>query len=375
MAAVTKSADEKFMARAIELATLARGRTSPNPLVGSVVVKNGRIVAEGYHKGTGLPHAEAEALKLAGSKAKGATVYVTLTPCNLEGQVPPCTSGLIKAGVKRAVIASDDPHPKADGALKTLRAAGIQVTTGVLSREADRMNEVFLTWAATGTPFTVVKLAASLDGKIATRTGDSKYITGEPALARVHYWRDIYDAVCVGAGTVLADDPALNVRFVKKPTGPDPSVIVIDSRLRTPPKSKLILGKAAKKFIATTDRGTTARKRVLEAAGARIVEMTDRRGQVDLPRFWRYLGLERVTSVLVEGGPTLAWSLLELGLVDRFALFLAPKLIGGATAPGVLGGAGVEKLTGALPLKNLQTEQVGDDLLITGDLDRRYQAR
>lgn len=363
------------MARAIELAALARGRTAPNPLVGSVVVKDGRIIAEGYHKGTGLPHAEAEALARAGSRAKGSTVYVTLTPCNLEGQVPPCTSGLIRAGVKRVVIASNDPHPKADGALKTLRAAGIGVTTGVMTAEADRTNEVFLRWAATGTPFTVLKLAASLDGKIATRTGDSKYITGEESLRRVHEWRDIYDAVCVGAGTVIADDPALNVRLVRKSTGPDPVVVVVDSRLRTPVDAKLVRGRAPKKIIATTHRGGTPKRHVLERAGVRVLEMTDRRGRVDLPRLWRYLGLERITSILVEGGPTLAWSLLELGLVDRFALFLAPKLIGGGTAPGVIGGGGVEKLTGALPLKNLRTEFLDGDLLVTGDLDRRYQAR
>ncbi len=373
--AADRAADEKFMARAIELAAKARGRTAPNPLVGSVVVKNGRIIAEGYHKGTGLPHAEAEALAAAGSRARGSTVYVTLTPCNLEGQVPPCTLGLVGAGVKRVVVASNDPHPKADGALRRLRSAGIQVTTGVLADEAGRMNEVFLTWAATGTPFTVVKLAASLDGRIATRTGESRYITSEASLRRVHEWRDIYDAVCVGVGTVLADDPVLNVRLVKKPTGPDPSVIVIDSRLRTPPSAKFLKGKAQRKIIFTTSRASPAKRLALEKAGARVVEVTGRDGQVDLARAWRYLGLERITSVLVEGGPTLAWGFLDIGLADRFALFLAPKLIGGSTAPGVLGGRGVAKLAEAIALDDFTSERLGPDLLLTGDLDRRYLAR
>lgn len=369
-----READRKFMARALELAARGKGKTSPNPIVGSVVVKGGRIIAEGYHRGPGLPHAEAEALARAGRRAKGATVYVTLTPCNLEGQVPPCTSGLIAAGVKRVVIASDDPHPKADGALQRLRRSGIEVTTGILKDEAGRLNEIFLTWAGTGTPFTVVKLAASLDGKIATRTGQSKYITGRESLRRVHEWRDLYDAVCVGVGTVLADDPELNVRLTRR-TGADPAVVIVDSRLRTPPTARLFSNRRTKKIIATTGRGGAARRRALEKAGARVVELTDRNGQVDLPRLWRYLGLERITSVLVEGGPTLGWSLIELGLADRFALFLAPRIIGGALAPGVLGGSGVEKLAGAIPVRDLATERLGGDLLVTGELDRRYRAR
>jgi len=352
------------MRRALALARRARGRTSPNPMVGAVVAKGGRTIAEGYHRRAGEPHAEAVALERAGRRARGATLYVTLEPCCHQGRTPPCTEAVIAAGAARVVAAMKDPNPLVNGkGFARLRRAGIAVEVGLLEPEARLLNEVYCHYVATRRPFVTLKLAASLDGKIATRTGSSRWITGQPARLAVHRLRAESDAVLVGIGTALADDPRLTGRLGGSE---QPLRIVVDSRARLPAEAAMLREHGGPVIVATTRRAPKSRLEALRRAGAAVLLVRQRQGRVDLGALLDALGRGEVTSVLVEGGSEMAGSLLEAGLVDKFVLFVGPLLVGGREAPTTAGGRGVARLEDALRLERMTVRRVGPDLMITG---------
>lgn len=358
------------LTRALGLALNGRGRVSPNPLVGAVVLRDGEIVAEGWHEGPGLPHAEAMALAVAGEAARGATVVCTLEPCSHFGRTPPCTDALVAAGVARVVIGLPDPleRERAQGR-EVLRAAGVEVVVadGAEARACAEINAPFLTWALTGRPHVTLKLATSLDGKIATAAGESRWISGPASRGLVHRWRADNDAVGVGLGTALADDPQLTARDL---TGPvrQPTRVVFDSGARLPIDSALVrtAGETPVVVIAAAD-ADAARVGALRDAGVDVVLAPGQRPE-RLAAGLTALGERGVQSLFVEGGAELAGSLIHDGAVDRIAWFLAPMLIGGREAPSALGGAGIARLASAPRLSDIETDRVGDDILVTGRL-------
>ena len=356
--------DEQMMRRAIELARNATGRTSPNPLVGAVVVREGRIVAEGWHRKAGTPHAEVHALNMAGELAKGATVYVSLEPCAHYGRTGPCAKALVEAGVSRVVIAMTDPNPKVAGkGIEILKKAGVEVVTGVLEKEAKELNEVFLKWITTGKPFVALKTAMSLDGKIATASGKSQWITNEKSRYEGHRLRDIYDGILVGINTVLQDNPSLTTRL-REYQGKNPVRIVLDSKARLPLASKLATDGAARTIVAVSAKAPADRVEALKKAGLEI--LTAGTDMVDAAELMNQLGAMGITSILVEGGGRVNFSLLEAGLVDRVYAFVAPKLIGGSKALTPVEGTGFDKLSQAVELVDIKTRLLGDDVMITG---------
>jgi diaminohydroxyphosphoribosylaminopyrimidine deaminase/5-amino-6-(5-phosphoribosylamino)uracil reductase len=358
--------DEVYMRLALDLARCGRGRTSPNPMVGAVVVKEGRIVGQGYHERAGGPHAEVVALREAGEAARGATLYVSLEPCCHTGRTGPCTEAILEAGVARVVAAMKDPNPLVAGrGLERLRQAGLEVTVGVLEREAARLNEVFCKYITTRRPFVVLKVAMTLDGKIATRTGASRWITGPAAREYVHALRDTYDAVLVGRGTVLADDPALTVRLPQG--GRDPVRVVLDSRARLPETARVLqTGSPAPTIVAVTGDAPAERIGRLEEAGARVMVLPGEGGRVSLPALLEELGRREITSVLVEGGATVHAAALAAGVVDKVVWFVAPKIFGGREAPGPVGGPGVADPAAALALEDVEVTRYGPDICIEG---------
>ncbi|AEF93934.1 riboflavin biosynthesis protein RibD [Desulfotomaculum nigrificans CO-1-SRB] len=364
--------DKHFMQMALELARKARGRTSPNPMVGAVVVKDGQVVGQGWHAKAGTAHAEVVALADAGEQARGATVYVTLEPCCHHGRTGPCTEALLKAGVKRVVAAMTDPNPLVAGkGLAILRDAGVEVQVGVLESEARQLNEIFIKYITTGRPFVVLKAATSLDGKIATATGESKWITGAAARTEGHRLRDIYDAILVGVNTILADDPALTTRLPEG-RGKDPIRVVVDSTARTPTSARVLIQQsAAHTIIATTEAAPAERRASLMAAGAEVLVVPGQGPRVDLVKLMELLGQRQITSVLIEGGGKINGSALAAGIVDKVAWFLAPKIIGGDAAPGPVRGAGIMSLNDATKLYNVSLQRVGEDILITGYTSER----
>lgn len=357
--------DIAYMHRALELAARAAGRTSPNPLVGALVVKDGEIVGEGCHLCAGTPHAEVHALTDAGEDARGATVYVTLEPCCHHGRTGPCADALIAAGVKKVVAAMTDPNPKVCGnGLARLRAAGIEVVEGVLACEAARQNEAFLKWVTTGMPFGIMKTAMTLDGKIATRSRQSKWITGPAARERVHHLRDACDAILVGVGTVLADDPELTARLPEG-SGKSPLRVVADSTARTPLTAKVASDGLAPTIVAATAAAPLQRVEALRAAGVEVLILPAAPAGVDLRSLWRILGERKITSVLVEGGSAVNAAALAANVIDKVYAFIAPKVFGGDTAPGPVGGTGADAVAEAIDLEDMSAEPVGEDILIT----------
>ena len=304
--------DEDFMREALELARNAEGRTSPNPMVGAVIVQGGRIVAAGWHRKAGTPHAEIHALRMAGELAKGATLYVTLEPCSHYGRTGPCAKAVVEAGIKRCVIAMKDPNPLVAGrGIKILEDAGVETVCGVLKEEARRLNEVFLKWVPEKMPFVALKTAMTLDGKIATRTGESQWITNEASRRRVHEYRDRYDSILVGIGTVLHDDPSLTARLPDG-TGKNPVRIIVDSQARTPLTAKVVCDGQAKTIVAVTEQAPAERISALEAAGVEVVR-AGKGAQVDLRALMQMLGQREICSVFVEGGGSVNFSLLRGG--------------------------------------------------------------
>lgn len=355
--------DEAFMRRALALARRGLGRTSPNPAVGAVVVRAGKIVGEGWHRKAGGPHAEVFAFRAAGRRAKGATLYVTMEPCSTFGKTPPCTDAIIAAGVKRVVVAALDLNPRHHGrGLTVLRRAGIRVEAGLLAKESSEMNEVFNKWIATGLPFVIAKAAMSLDGKIATRTGDSKWITGEAARREGHRLRASVDAVMVGAGTVIEDNPRLTVRHGVR--GRQPIRVVVDTRGRCPANTRVF---RAGTWVVTGLRSKPTWRAALERRGVTVILLKTRGEHVNMRAMLRELGRRNVTSILVEGGGGLIGALFDAKLVDRVAFFYAPKVIGGRDAVSPVTGRGVATVAGAVKLSDCRWRRLpGKVMLVTG---------
>lgn len=355
------------MRRALTLARRGMGWTSPNPMVGAVLVKDGQIIGEGYHQKYGAPHAERNALASCTQSAQGATLYVTLEPCCHYGKQPPCTQAILDAGITRVVVGSRDPNPLVAGkGLEQLSSHGVSVETGVLERECEQLNEAFFHYIQTRRPYVVMKYAMTMDGKIATRTGASQWITGEQARQRVHLDRHRYCAILVGVGTVLADDPLLTCRMEG---GRNPLRIICDTHLRTPLSSQLIrTAGAVPTLLATccTDAGQAA---PFIAAGCRVWTLPERDGHVDLAALMERLGSEGIDSVLLEGGGTLNWAALTCGIVQKVQAYIAPKLFGGEAAKSPVAGLGVALPDQAVRLKNTTITALGADFLLESEVD------
>ncbi|HWR44793.1 bifunctional diaminohydroxyphosphoribosylaminopyrimidine deaminase/5-amino-6-(5-phosphoribosylamino)uracil reductase RibD [Sporomusa sp.] len=362
--------DEYYMRQALTIAQYAEGRTSPNPLVGAVIVNEGRIVGQGWHRQAGTPHAEIHALAQAGDLAKGATVYVTLEPCSHHGRTGPCADALIQAGVKKVVVAMTDPNPLVAGnGLTRLRSAGIDVVEGVLAAEAAKINEVFIKWIVTGMPWGVLKTAMSLDGKIAAYTGHSKWITCSAAREHVHKLRDTYDGILVGIGTVLADNPELTTRLPS--TGQNPVRIIVDSMARTPLSAKVVTDGQAQTIIAVSWAAPAERVEALRSRGVEVLTLEQTPTGIDLRHLFKILGERRITSVLVEGGAAINASVLAANLIDKVHCFIAPKILGGKNAPSPVGGMGIPAVDQAIMLEETTAESIGTDILITGYITGR----
>ncbi|WP_130471282.1 bifunctional diaminohydroxyphosphoribosylaminopyrimidine deaminase/5-amino-6-(5-phosphoribosylamino)uracil reductase RibD [Candidatus Magnetaquicoccus inordinatus] len=367
--------DRHYMEQALRLARRALGQTRPNPLVGCLLVREGRVVGKGYHRQAGGPHAEVWALQQAAEQARGATAYVTLEPCSHFGRTPPCADALLRAGVVRVVAALEDPNPQVAGrGLQRLRDAGVAVQVGLCREQAEQLNRPFLSWIGRGRPWVTVKMAASLDGKTATMTGESQWITGPAARRRVQRMRAEQDAVLTGIGTVLADNPRLNSRL---PGGRDPVRVVVDSGLRTPLQAAIVTSSAqAPLWIACCESVAKERRAVWqewERLGrvAIIPCRATTEGRVDLLDLLQKLAQREIGSLLVEAGARLNGGLFAAGLVDSLALFLAPCLLGGEGAAGLLAGVGVAHLADAWRLTDWRMLPVGEDLLLEGRVVRQ----
>lgn len=362
-----RAGDAAWMSRALDLAENGRYTVSPNPLVGAVVVAGGKVVGEGFHSRAGGPHAEVEALRRAGARAKGATLYVTLEPCAHYGRTPPCSDAIVAAGVSRVIAGVRDPNPLVAGrGARRLARAGIAASWAAPAerRRAERQNEKFLTFMSLGRPFVLAKWAATLDGKIASGTGESRWITGPEARERSLGLREEFDSILVGSGTVLADDPRLTRRLGWSGRLPHRR-IVLDGRLRLSARAR-IFARPESALVVTALAETHPRARALLAAGVPVWSVPARRaGFVDLAKLLRRLADAGVTSLLVEGGGATLWEFFRAGLVDRATVFLAPRILGGLSAPGGVGGEGFA-LSRAPRLKDLEWESIGEDLMLTG---------
>ena len=357
--------DQNYMLQAIQLAKQGEGWTNPNPMVGAVIVKNGRIIGKGYHKKCGELHAERNAIASLTESAEGATIYVTLEPCCHYGKTPPCTEAIIEQKIKRVVIGSRDPNPEVSGkGIKMLQEAGIEVIEDFMREECDRLNPVFFFYFSTKTPYVVMKYAMTLDGKIATKTGASKWITGEAARAEVQHMRHRYMGIMAGIGTVIADDPMLNVRVEGWKS---PIRILCDSGLRIPLDGQIV--KSAGKYrtiVAYADsENTEAKRKRLHEMGVETIWCPDENNQVDLKKLMRYLGEEGIDSILLEGGGTLNDSALRAGIVQEVQAFIAPKLFGGMNSKTPVEGIGVRFPSEAVKLKCTDICQIGEDIRIT----------
>jgi diaminohydroxyphosphoribosylaminopyrimidine deaminase/5-amino-6-(5-phosphoribosylamino)uracil reductase len=359
--------DQQWMKRALHLAEKGRGRTSPNPMVGAILVKDGKVVGEGFHAKAGEAHAEIIALQEAREEAREAILYLNLEPCTHYGKTPPCVPQVIEAGVKRVVIGMEDPNPLIKGkGIEILRKAGLDVEIRILEKECRRLNEAFCKYILKKEPFIILKVAATLDGKMATRNGDSKWISGEASRRFVHKLRDQVDGVIVGIGTVLKDDPLLTARIKG---GRDPYRIVLDSRLKVPEEAKVIGTTPSKAIIATTELAPKDKIEEFEKRGVQILILDSKEGKVNLKSCLSKLGEIGMMSLLVEGGSQVNGSFLDEGLIDKLLLFLSPRLIGDHQAPGIFGGRGISNLQEAFALKEIKTKRIGDDILLEGYLE------
>lgn len=365
--------------QALRLAERGRGRTHPNPMVGALVVRDGVVVGEGYHAAAGLPHAEVVALQRAGERARGADLFVTLEPCCHEGKTPPCTDAIIKAGIKRVVVAMQDPFPAVAGrGIRTLREAGIAVEVGLCEQEARRLNKHFLIYVLLQRPFVTWKYAMTLDGRIATSTGDARWITGTLARQKVHELRNEVQAIITGVGTVLADDPQLTVRLPEEHPARargirNPLRIVLDSKARTPVTARM-LDEQGETWIVVSDQADERRCEALREAGAHVIRMPTEEdplpgSRIHIPSVLELLAAKQIVHVLLECGQQLAGSFFTEQFIDEVLCFQAPMLIGGQAAPGPLGGRGVARIADARRLHHVHIETFGDDLLVRGDLN------
>ncbi|MBL0387608.1 bifunctional diaminohydroxyphosphoribosylaminopyrimidine deaminase/5-amino-6-(5-phosphoribosylamino)uracil reductase RibD [Tumebacillus sp. ITR2] len=354
--------DVQYMQMALDLAAQAKGQTNPNPLVGAVLVKDGRIVGFGAHLKAGEPHAEVHAFRMAGEHAEGATLYVTLEPCSHHGKTPPCADLVISSKVKKVVVAMTDPNPLVAGnGINRIRAHGIEVEVGVLESQAVALNERFLHNMRTSRPFVVIKTAMTLDGKIAAHTGDSRWITGPDARVAVHQLRNEVDGILVGIGTVRADDPELTTRMPEG-GGKHPTRIILDSSLQIEETAKVLDTSIAPTWIITSGGADAEKSARLRARGVQILKSAPH----DVAAVLDLLYANGITHLLVEGGATVNGAFLQAGLIDKVMAFIAPKLIGGAGAPTPYAGAGFEKMSQAVTLRDISVTTYGDDICITG---------
>lgn len=360
--------DEKYMQIALDLAKKGKGWTSPNPLVGAVIVKEGRVIGQGYHETYGQPHAEVNAMASAKEDVAGATLYVTLEPCSHFGKTPPCSDLVIDKKLQRVVVGAFDPNPLVAGkGIERLRNAGIEVVVGVLENECQRLNEVFMKYIITKEPFVVMKTAMSLDGKIATVTGESQWISGEASRRQVHNLRHELSGIMVGVETVIRDDPQLTARNANSK---NPIRIVVDSQLRIPVESTILSQQnKVKTIVATTERVDKKRIKTLKNMGIEIVVTKEKSGRVDLRALMSTLGAMGIDSILLEGGATLNFSALEEGIVDKIQVYIAPKIIGGKNAKTAVEGAGIADLKEVFQLKRMTAGMVGEDLVVEGYMD------
>jgi diaminohydroxyphosphoribosylaminopyrimidine deaminase/5-amino-6-(5-phosphoribosylamino)uracil reductase len=357
--------EERYMRMALELAARAVGRTTPNPAVGTVIVRGDEVLATGYHQYAGSDHAEVAALRKLGFNALDTELYTTLEPCDHQGRTGPCTEAILRAGVSRVVVGALDPNPLVSGkGIRKLVIGGLDVVQGVLAEECAALNEAYNFAIVNKRPFVVLKAAVSLDGRIATSTGESKWISSEESRKKGHELRDRLDAILVGIETVLLDDPALTTRL---PGARNPLRVVLDSKLRIPTDSVIAgTAKETRTLIATTGRASARKRRALEKLGAEVLEVPENaNGRASITSVLEALHEREMNSVLVEGGATVHGAFIDARLVNKLVLFMAPVVIGGRDAPLAIGGEGVSKLADAMQLENMRVEQVGPDLMIT----------
>lgn len=360
---------EVYMKRALQLAEMGWGYTNPNPLVGAVIVKDNEIIAEGYHAKLGSDHAEIAAFRHASSDVRGATLFVNLEPCSHFGRTPPCAEAIIQKGIREVVISMTDPNPKVAGrGISMLKHAGIKVTVGVLESEAKKLNEIFIKYITTGSPFMIMKTAMTLDGKIAAYTGDSKWISGEASRQSVHWLRQRVSAIMVGSGTICKDNPALTTRLPSG-QGKDPIRIIIDSRGNIPLECQAVSRESKVKVIlATTTLIDPVKEEAFTNNGVHVIKADGPDGHVDLLSLMHTLHALEVDSILLEGGGGLNAAAIGAGIVDKVMVFIAPKIIGGTEAVTPVEGQGIPMMHNAIPINNIHVSQSGQDILIEGYL-------
>ena len=358
--------DTGYMEIALELASKGCGFVNPNPMVGAVIVMNSEIVGKGYHKKYGGFHAERDAISTCATPLKGATLYVTLEPCCHYGKTPPCTDAIIQSGISKVVVGVKDPNPLMAGkGIEKLRQQGIEVIEGVLETECARLNEVFFHYIKANTPYVVMKYAMTMDGKIATRTGNSKWITGEAARQKVHQDRHRYTAIMVGVGTVFEDDPLLSCRI---DNGKNPIRIICDTHLRTPLHSQIVTtAKHMPTIIASSCTDAEKQKAYIDA-GCKVISVSEKTGHIDLNELMILLGQEKIDSILLEGGGSLNWSALQSGIVHKVQAYIAPKMFGGMAAKTPVTGLGIDTPNNAFFLTNSTVTLLGEDLLIESEV-------
>ena len=368
----TTNQDTKYMRLALDLATQGRGRVAPNPMVGAVIVKDDQIIGKGWHQRYGEPHAERNALAACTANPEGATIYVTLEPCCHHGKQPPCVDAIIAAGISRVVIGSQDPNPLVAGkGIATLQSHGIEVITGVLTAECDKINKEFFHYIKTETPYVTMKYAMTADGKIAAYTGNARWITGEEARRHTHRERGYVRAIMVGVGTVLADDPLLTCRVEG---GSNPLRIICDTNLRTPLTSQIVQTAGEIPTLIATCCADEAKHLPYIKAGCQILTLPQIGGHVDLSALMKQLGKRKISSVIIEGGAALNWSAISAGIVQRVQTYIAPKLLGGAAAKTPIGGQGFPDPNQAVNLINSTITQLGNDILIESEVEPCSQA-
>ena len=360
--------DRQYMKMALELAQKGMGFTAPNPMVGAVIVKNGRIIGQGYHRKYGELHAEREALAACTEEPEGASIYVTLEPCCHYGKQPPCVNAILEAGIRRVIIGSSDPNPLVAGkGIRILKDHGIEVTENILKEECDKLNEAFFYYIQNKKPYVVMKYAMTMDGKIAAYTGESKWVTGEAARIHVQEQRLKYTGIMVGVGTVLADDPMLTCRLENSR---NPVRIICDSHLRTPLTSKIVRTAATIPTIIASISKDQQKIKNYEELGCQVLYVPEKNGHIDLNRLMELLGAAKIDSILLEGGGSLNWSALESGIVQKVQTYIAPKLFGGEEAKTPVEGKGFPDPASAVLLKNSEIIRLGDDFLIESEVKR-----
>ena len=359
---------EYYMKKALRLAIRGKGRTSPNPMVGALLVKGNKVVGKGYHKKTGCPHAEIEAIQSAGEKAKGSRLYVNLEPCSHYGRTPPCSEAIIKSGIKEVVIGMRDPNPLVAGkGIRQLKQTGIHVKQGIMGNDCRRINEPFIKFITEKRPYVTLKAASSLDGKISTKTGESRWITGSLSRIYVHKIRNEVDAVMVGINTVLRDDPMLTTRLKKKKNLMNPVRVILDSRLKIPLTAKSVqLKNGQKTIVATTTKASLKKVKILEKMGVVVLLTKEKESKVNMNDLMKKLGEMEISHIMIEGGAEVNASALQSGIVDRVIFFIAPIIIGGANATSSIMGKGISLLKDAVSIKESRIKKLGHDFIFEG---------